>query len=42
MDGNKKIVINKKSIIYIMAPANAFTGGPELLHQIAINIKKKF
>ncbi len=42
MDGNKKIVINKKSIIYIMAPANAFTGGPELLHQIAINIKKNF
>lgn len=25
-----------------MAPANSFTGGPELLHQIAINIKKIF
>ena len=42
MDGNKKIIITKKSKFYIMAPANAFTGGPELLHQLAINIKKYF
>ncbi len=38
----KKIVLKKDTKIYIMAPANSFTGGPELLHQIAISIKKIF
>ena len=42
MDGNKKILIQKKTKVYVLAPANAFTGGPELLHQIAFNIRKIF
>ena len=42
MGGNKKILIEKKTKIYVLAPANTFTGGPELLHQIAFNIKKIF
>lgn len=42
MDGNKKIIIKKKTKVFVMAPANTFTGGPELLHQIAADIKKTF
>ena len=42
MDGNKKIIIQKKTKVFVMAPANTFTGGPELLHQVAANIKKIF
>lgn len=38
----KKIFFKKSTKIYIMAPANSFTGGPELLHQIAVSIKKIF
>ena len=40
MDGNKKIAIQKKTKVYVMAPSNTFTGGPELLHQLADDIKK--
>ena len=36
-----KIKINKESIIYIFAPAFSKTGGPELLHQLYFNLKKK-
>ncbi len=42
MDGNKKIIIQKKTKVFVLAPANTFTGGPELLHQVAVNIKKTF
>ena len=42
MDGNKKIIIQKKTKVFVMAPANTFTGGPELLHQVAEDIKKTF
>ena len=28
MGGNKKILIEKKTKIYVLAPANTFTGGP--------------
>ena len=42
MDGNKKIVIQRKTKVFVMAPANTFTGGPELLHQVAAHIKKIF
>jgi len=38
----KKIIINQQTKIYIMAPTNTFTGGPELLHQLALNLKKNF
>ncbi len=38
----KKITLTKKTKIYIMAPANTFTGGPELLHQLAFSLKKIF
>ncbi len=38
----KKIILTKKTKIYIMAPTNTFTGGPELLHQMATNIKNTF
>ena len=30
----KKIRINKKTIIYILAPSRTSTGGPECLHQL--------
>ena len=47
MDGsknvmNKKIVLKKSTKIYILAPANTFTGGPECLHQLAFYISKIF
>ena len=42
MDGNKKIIIQKKTKVFVMAPSNTFTGGPELLHQVAADIKKTF
>ena len=42
MDGNKKIIIKKKTKVFVLAPANTFTGGPELLHQVAADIKKIF
>jgi hypothetical protein len=33
------IQIDKDSIIYIVAPANVATGGPELLHQLAFHLR---
>jgi len=33
------IQIDKDSIIYVVAPANAFTGGPELLHQLVFHLR---
>ena len=38
----KKIVLKKNSIVYVLAPANTFTGGPELLHQFAHHFFKLF
>ena len=37
-----KIVLKKNSIVYVLAPANTFTGGPELLHQFAYHFFKLF
>ena len=37
-----KICLRKNTKVYIMAPSNLFTGGPELLHQIGLSIKKNF
>ncbi len=39
--GNK-ISLKKNSVVYILAPANTFTGGPELLHQFAYHFFKLF
>ena len=39
---SKKIILKKKSKIYILAPAKTFTGGPECLHQLAFYLKKIF
>ena len=39
---NKKIILKKKTKIYILAPANTFTGGPECLHQLAFYVSKIF
>lgn len=33
-------ILNKESIFYILCPANVATGGPELLHQLAFEMKK--
>lgn len=33
------VTINRKSRVYIVAPANLATGGPELLHQLAHKLK---
>ena len=38
----KKIVLRKKTKIYILAPTNSSTGGPECLHQLAFHLKKVF
>ena len=38
----KKIIIKKKTNLYILAPAGAATGGPECLHQLGHNLKKVF
>ncbi len=38
----KKIILSKKTKVYIFAPAKIFTGGPELLHQLAYTITKKY
>ena len=38
----KKIILKKKSKVYILAPAQTFTGGPECLHQLAHYINKLF
>lgn len=38
----KKIVLKKNTKIYILAPAQTFTGGPECLHQLAYYVKKIF
>ena len=38
----KKIVLKKNTKIYILAPAQTFTGGPECLHQLAYYLKKIF
>ena len=38
----KKIILSKKTKIYILAPANTYTGGPECLHQLAFYINKIF
>ena len=35
------IVIAQSSIIYVVAPANVATGGPELLHQLAFKLRKR-
>ncbi len=37
-----KIILKKKTIVYILAPANTFTGGPELLHQLGYHLIKLF
>ncbi len=37
---NKKIFLKKKTKIYILAPANTYTGGPECLHQLAFYLSK--
>ncbi len=39
---NRKIFLKKDTKIYILAPANTFTGGPECLHQLAFYISKIF
>ena len=36
----KKIVLKKNTKIYILAPTKSSTGGPECLHQLALNLKK--
>ena len=36
----KKIVLKRTTKIYVMAPSKSFTGGPEVLHQIALALKK--
>ena len=33
--------INKNTVIYILAPANHATGGPELLHQLAYHLNQQ-
>ncbi len=38
----KKIKINKKTNIYILAPSQTSTGGPECLHQLGFYLKKIF
>ena len=38
----KKITLRKNTKIYILAPTNSATGGPECLHQMALNLKKVF
>ena len=38
----KKIILKKNSIVYILAPARVYTGGPECLHQLAYYISKIF
>ena len=38
MINHRKIVLKKNTVIYIMSPSNTFTGGPELLHQLAFYI----
>ena len=38
----KKIRISKKSTIYILAPSQQSTGGPECLHQLGYYLKKMF
>lgn len=38
----KKIVLKRTTKIYVMAPSKSFTGGPEVLHQVALALKKKF
>lgn len=38
----KKLKIEKKTKIYILAPSNSATGGPECLHQLGYNLKKIF
>ena len=40
MINHRKIVLKKNTVIYIMSPSNTFTGGPELLHQLAFYISK--
>ena len=45
MDGNsgmKKILIYNKSKIFILAPANTSTGGPECLHELGYHLKNIF
>ena len=37
-----KIIIKKKSNLYILAPSGASTGGPECLHQLGYNLQKIF
>ena len=39
---NNKIILQKNTKIYIFAPANTYTGGPECLHQLAYHLKQIF
>ena len=39
---SNKIILKKNSIVYVLAPANTLTGGPELLHQFAHHFFKIF
>ena len=38
----RKIIIKKKTNLYILAPAGVATGGPECLHQLGYKLKKIF
>ena len=39
---SKRILFSNKSKFFILAPANASTGGPECLHELAFHLKKIF
>lgn len=36
-----KLLLDQKSKVYIMAPANTATGGPELLHQLCSSLRSR-
>ena len=38
----KNLIINKSTIIYILAPHSKYTGGPTLLHQLGFNLQEKY
>ena len=37
-----KLILNNKTSIYILCPANISTGGPKCLHQLGYEIKNQF
>ena len=39
---NKKFNLKNYKKIFLMAPANVYTGGPELTHQLGYILKNKF